>query len=119
MAASTLAGTSSLPAGKLTLLATNLVYYGTHVFAYSIGDSDLEHQHLHRVAAHHARVGAPMISAAFLPLIVALVLEALGVHHQQATNIGVFTAAGLLVVVALPAPICTECVAGDWCGSRS
>jgi hypothetical protein len=104
VAASTLAGTSELPAGKLTLLvvATNLVYYGTHVFAYSIGDADLEHQHLHRIAAHHARVGAPMISAAFLPLIVALVLEALGVDHQRATNIGVFTAAGLLVVVALP-----------------
>jgi hypothetical protein len=42
-----------------------------------------------------------MISAAFPP-IVALVLEALGVQHQQATNIGVFTAAGLLAVVALP-----------------
>lgn len=59
MAASTLAGTSELPAGKLTLLviATKPIYYGTHVVAYSIGDSDLEHQHLHRTAAHHARVG--------------------------------------------------------------
>ena len=104
MAASTLAGTAELPTGKLTLLvvATNLVYFGTHVLAYSIGDPDLEREHLHRVAARHARVGAPMISAAFLPLIVALVLEAFGVQHDQATNIGVFTAAGLLVVVALP-----------------
>ncbi|WP_156821298.1 hypothetical protein [Microlunatus phosphovorus] len=104
VAASTLAGTAELPTGKLTLLvvATNLVYFGTHVLAYSIGDPDLERQHLHRIAARHARVAAPMISAAFLPLIVALVLEALGVQHDQATNIGVFTAAGLLVVVALP-----------------
>jgi hypothetical protein len=104
VAAATLAGTAELPAGKLTLLvvATNLVYFGTHVFAYSIGDPDLEQQHLHRIAAHHARIGAPMITAAFLPLIVALVLEALGVNHEQATNIGVFTAAALLVVVALP-----------------
>lgn len=104
VAASTLAGTAELPAGKLTLLvlATNLVYFTTHVFAYSIGDADLERQHLHRIAGRHARVGAPMISAAFLPLIVSLVLEALGVDHEQATNIGVFTAAGLLVVVALP-----------------
>ena len=43
-----------------------------------------------------------MITAAFLPLIVSLVLEALGVHHERATNIGVITAAGLLVVVGLP-----------------
>jgi hypothetical protein len=104
VAASSLAGTAELPAGKLILLvvATNLVYFGSHVFAYAIGDPDLEQRHLHRVGAHHARVGAPMITAAFLPLIVSLVLEALGVDHERATNIGVFTAAGLLVVVALP-----------------
>ena len=104
VAASTLAGSAAVPPGELALLvvATNLVYFSTHVFAYSIGDPDLEHQHILRVGAHHARVGAPMITAAFLPLIVALVLEAFGVHHEQATNIGVLTAAGLLVVVALP-----------------
>lgn len=104
VAASTLAGTAELPAGKLVLLvvATNLVYFGTHVFAYTIGDPDLERHHLGKVLARHARIGAPMITAAFLPLVVALVLEGLGVNHQSATNIGVFTAAGLLVVVALP-----------------
>lgn len=104
VAASTLAGTAELPAGKLVLLvvATNLVYFGTHVFAYTIGDPDMERQHLQQVVARHARVAAPMISAAFLPLIVALVLEWLGMNHQSATNIGVFTAAGLLVAVALP-----------------
>ena len=84
------------------MVATNLVYFGTHVFAYSIGDPDLERRDLLRVAAHHARVGAPMISAAFLPLVVVLVLEVLGADHFRATDIGVITAAGLLVVVALP-----------------
>ena len=120
VAASTLAGTSELPAGKLTLLvvATNLVYYGTHVFAYSIGDADLEHQHLHRIAAHHARVGAPMISAAFLPLIVALVLEALGVHHQRQPTSACSPRPGCWSWWRFLAPICTECVAGDWCGSH-
>ena len=43
-----------------------------------------------------------MVSAAFIPLVVVLVLELLGVDHDRATNIGVITAAGLLVVVALP-----------------
>jgi len=86
----------------LLVVATNLVYFGTHVFAYSIGDPDVEREHLYQVAAHHARIGAPMISAAFVPLVVVLVLEILGVDHRRATNFGVITAAALLVVVALP-----------------
>lgn len=104
VAASTLAGTAEVPAGQLMLLvvATNLVYFGTHVFAYSLADPELEHQHLGRIARHHARVGAPMVSAAFMPLVVALLLKALGVHHELATNLGVLAAAALLVAVALP-----------------
>ena len=104
VAASTLAGSADVPAGRLILLvvATNLVYYGTHVFAYTIGDANPEQKQLHQVAAHHARVSAAMISSAFLPLVVALVLEFVGVDHERATNIGVITAAGLLVAVALP-----------------
>jgi hypothetical protein len=43
-----------------------------------------------------------MISSAFLPLIVSLVLEQVGVDHERATNVGVITAAGLLAAVALP-----------------
>jgi hypothetical protein len=43
-----------------------------------------------------------MVSAAFLPLVVVLVLEILGADHQSATSVGVITAAGLLVVVGLP-----------------
>ena len=104
VAASTLAGSAALPPGQLALLviATNLVYFGTHVFAYSVGDPNPEHKQLHEVALHHARIGAPMISAAFLPLIVVLILEVLGADHNRATNIGVITAAALLVLVALP-----------------
>lgn len=104
VAASTLAGSAELPPGQLMLLvvATNLVYFGTHVFAYTIGDPDTDPNHLRRVSVHHARVGAPMISAAFLPLVAVLILEALGMEHKRATNIGVVTAAGLLAVVALP-----------------
>ena len=86
----------------LLLVATNLVYFSTHVFAYSIGDPNVEGKHLPQVAAHHARVAAPMVSAAFLPLVVVLVLEILGADHQRATSVGVITAAGLLVVVGLP-----------------
>jgi hypothetical protein len=43
-----------------------------------------------------------MVSAAFLPLVVVLMLEILGADHQWATGVGVITAAGLLVVVGLP-----------------
>ena len=104
VAASTLAGSADLPPGRLALMvmATNLVYFGTHVFAYAIADPDVERKHLGQISAHHARVAAPMISAAFIPLVVVLVLEVLGVDYDRATNIGVITAAALLVVVALP-----------------
>lgn len=104
VAASTLAGTAEVPLLQLTLLvlATNLVYFVTHVFAYTIGDSDLEREDLFRVAAHHASVGGPMITAAFVPLAVVVALELFGMDHERATTIGVITAGGLLVVVALP-----------------
>jgi hypothetical protein len=85
VAASTLAGSAAVPPGELALLvvATNLVYFSTHVFAYSIGDPNVEGKHLPQVAAHHARVAAPMVSTAFLPLVVVLVLEILGADHQR------------------------------------
>jgi hypothetical protein len=42
VAASTLAGSTDLPHWKLILpvVVTNLVYFGTHVFAYAIADPD-------------------------------------------------------------------------------
>jgi hypothetical protein len=53
VAASTLAGSAEVPPGELALLvvATNLVYFSTHVFAYSIGDPNVEGKHLPQVAA--------------------------------------------------------------------
>ena len=64
VAASTLAGSADLPNWKLALLviATNLVYFGTHVFAYAVADPDIEHKHLQQITAHHARIAAPMIT---------------------------------------------------------
>src|SRR4029453_6566999 len=64
IAASALAGSAAVPPGELALLvvATNLVYFSTHVFAYSIGDPNVEGKHLPQIAAHHARVAAPMVS---------------------------------------------------------
>jgi hypothetical protein len=64
-----LVGSAAVPPGESALLvvATNLVYFSTHVFAYSIGDPNVEGKHLPQVAAHHARVAAPMVSTAFLP----------------------------------------------------
>jgi hypothetical protein len=52
VAASTLAGSAAIPPGELALLvvATNLVYFSTHVFAYSIGDPNVEGKHLHDAA---------------------------------------------------------------------
>jgi hypothetical protein len=43
-----------------------------------------------------------MISAAFVPLVVVLLLELVGVDHELGTDLGVITAAALLIVVALP-----------------
>ena len=97
----------------LFVVATNLVYYGTHVFAYTIGDANPEQKQLHQVAAHHARVSAAMISSAFLPLVVALVLEFIGVDHDRATNIGVLTAAACWSRSRSPVRTCTGSAAGD------
>ena len=43
-----------------------------------------------------------MISAAFVPLVVVLLLELVGVDNELGTDLGVITAAALLIVVALP-----------------
>lgn len=81
VAASTLAGSAAVRPAELALLvvATNLVYFGTHVFAYSIGDPNqnatigdpnLERKHLYQVARPPRPDGAPMVSAAFVRLVV-------------------------------------------------
>jgi hypothetical protein len=59
-------------------------------------------------------VAAPMITAAFVPLLVVLILRRLGVNHGRATNIGVITAAALLIGVALPGAYLHGLRVGGW-----
>ena len=99
VAASTLIGLGRSSAGTIIIVVmiTNLVYFATHVFAYSIGDTELGWTHVR----HHLRVSAPMISAAFVPLLTVLALLALGFDTGIATLIGMITATVLLAVVAV------------------
>jgi hypothetical protein len=99
VAASTLIGLgqSSAVTIIIVVMITNLVYYATHVFAYSIGDSEIGWTHVR----HHLRVSAPMISAAFVPLLVVLGLLIMGFDTGTATLIGMITATVLLAVVAV------------------
>jgi hypothetical protein len=99
VAASTLIGLggSSVVTIILVVMITNLVYYATHVFAYSIGDTEVGWTNVR----HHLRVSAPMISAAFVPLLTVLALLALGFDTGTATLIGMITATVLLALVAV------------------
>ncbi|HSP51349.1 MAG TPA: hypothetical protein VLO00_00510, partial [Cryobacterium sp.] len=87
VAASTLIGLGN--SSVLTIIGvvmiTNFLYYATHVFAYSIGDTEIGWTHVR----HHLRISAPMISAAFVPLLTVLALLALGFDTGTATLIGV------------------------------
>ena len=99
VAASTLIGlgNSSVLTIIVVVMITNFLYYATHVFAYSIGDTEIGWTHVR----HHLRVSAPMISAAFVPLLTVLALLALGFDTGTATLIGVITATVLLALVAV------------------
>ena len=99
VAASTLIGlgASSVVTIILVVMITNLVYYATHVFAYSIGDTEVSWTNVR----HHLRVSAPMISAAYVPLLTVLALLALGFDTGTATLIGMITATVLLALVAV------------------
>lgn len=75
---------------KLALLvvATNVVYYLTHLFASWVAPrADDPDQSLR----HHARIAAPMVSAAFGPLAVTLVASALGAGRATAVLCGLIT----------------------------
>ena len=99
VAASTLIGLGNSSAVTIivVVMITNLVYFATHVFAYSIGDEEISWAHVR----HHFRVGAPMISAAFVPLLTVLGLLFLGFETDTATLIGMITATVLLALVAV------------------
>ncbi|TFC50458.1 hypothetical protein E3T37_06270 [Cryobacterium sp. TMT2-10] len=99
VAASTLIGLGDSAASTIIIvvLITNLVYYATHVFAYSIGDQTAGWGSIR----HHLRVSAPMISAAFAPLLAVLVVLFFGGDTRTATLVGMITASVLLSVVAV------------------
>lgn len=77
---------------------TNVVYFATHVFAYSLGDTSA--QRPSRIIRHHLAVGAPMVSVTFLPLLLVVILTAAGVGLETALLWGVGVAMSYLVVVA-------------------
>jgi hypothetical protein len=91
VAATTLAEIGDVSAGKLIVfvILTNIIYYATHVFAYTIGDHGTADQSTAGTVRHHLAVSAPIVSAAFAPLLVVLGLEAIGVAHTPAIVCGV------------------------------
>ncbi|MFE1664628.1 hypothetical protein [Microbacterium sp. P02] len=99
VAASTLIGLGEAEIGWLiaVVILTNAIYYATHVFAYTVGDSSGDSPL--KVARHHLRVSAPMISATFGPLIVVLLLLLMGVGQEVAVSIG--AGAGLATLAAV------------------
>jgi hypothetical protein len=101
VAASTLTGIGYVRLAELAgvVVITNVVYYATHVFAYSIADRSTEASAL-QSALHHIKVSAPMVSAAFVPLGVVLLLAAFGVATEHAVVGGVITAVLYLTAVA-------------------
>ncbi|MFN3949888.1 hypothetical protein [Microbacterium sp.] len=100
VSASTLIGLSETDLGLVVAVValTNVVYFATHVFAYSLGDVSSERPS--RIFRHHMRVSAPMVSVTFLPLLVVVLLVALGVELPTALLWGVGVAMTYLVVVA-------------------
>lgn len=102
VAATTLVELGDVSAGKLItfVILTNVIYYATHVFAYTIGDHGAADASPGRSVLHHLRVSAPIVSAAFAPLLVVLLLEVLGVAHEPSVLCGVGAAILFLAVVA-------------------
>ncbi len=102
IAATTLIGTHDASLGGLVLVVviTNLIYYATHVFAYTVGaPTDAEHGG-RKAIEHHLKISAPMISVTFAPIIVVVVFELFGVGRDDALVAGVVTALLYLVSVA-------------------
>ena len=102
VAASTLVGAGDADLGHLALLVllTNVIYYATHVFAYTIGDRGPADSSPWQAALHHLKVSAPIVSAAFAPLLFIVLLASLGVELQQAVLGGVLVALLFLAGVA-------------------
>lgn len=102
VAATTLVEIGDVSVGKLItfVILTNVIYYATHVFAYTIGDHGSADETPGRSLLHHLRVSAPIVLAAFVPLVVVLLLELIGVAHMPAVIIGAGVAVAGLAVIA-------------------
>jgi hypothetical protein len=105
IAASTLIGLGEIGVGELIVIVvlTNIVYYATHVFAYSIGDTDIRSRGAWQTVTHHLTVSAPMVSVCFAPLIIVLILTAVGLEQPGPVVFGVIGALVVLVGVATSA----------------
>jgi hypothetical protein len=103
VAASTLVATRDTSLADLVLIVvlTNVIYYATHVFAYTIGDHSPEATNPLKTVRHHLKVSAPLVSAAFAPVLVVLLLALFGVGLEAATVGGVITAVLFLASVAM------------------
>jgi hypothetical protein len=99
--ASTLFGLGDSPLATIVevVAGTNLVYYATHVFAYTIGSTDETPSW--KTVKHHLSVGAPMIGVVFAPLVVVLLLCVCGVDTSAATLWGMGTAGAVLLGVVI------------------
>jgi hypothetical protein len=104
VAASTLVGLTEASTGSLILIVvlTNLIYYATHVFAYTVGSpaEDEGERAGWPAVRHHLAVSAPMVSVTFLPVALVVVLELVGVDRESSVLAGVVVALSYLVVVA-------------------
>jgi hypothetical protein len=101
VSASTLIGLREASLGTVVglVVLTNLVYFAIHVFSYTIGDTDTTRRP-GSVIIHHLKVSAPMVSAAFAPVLCVSVLVLSGVGMATAVLWGVGVALIYLVLVA-------------------
>ncbi|MFB2580486.1 hypothetical protein ACEXQD_04485 [Herbiconiux sp. P15] len=102
VAATTLIGLTETPMGSLILVVvlTNLIYYATHVFAYTIGAPGGSGEAGWPAVRHHLVVSAPMVSVTFVPIALVVVLDLAGVDRETAVLVGVMAALAYLVAVA-------------------
>lgn len=102
VAATTLIGLTETSTSSLVLIVvlTNLIYYATHVFAYTIGAPATDETSGWVTVRHHLAVSAPMVSVTFAPVILVIVLELFGVGRDDALVAGVIAALVYLVSVA-------------------
>lgn len=102
ISATTLIGMTESSVSSLVVIVvlTNVIYYATHVFAYTIGTQPRDGTSGAQNVRHHLAVSAPMVSVTFVPVTLVVVLEMFGVGHGHALVAGVTAALVYLVAVA-------------------